>query len=87
MIIIKDKKTISIIKNLKFVEKTENSRKTRILSSFLNAVFTKTVLHGGDYPFTKARLILDRLKMKRYSPLLPNMVKNPNFCQNPFFEN
>ena len=34
-----------------------------------------TVLYGGDYPFSKAKLMLDRLKTKRHSRLLPNIVK------------
>ena len=48
MIIIKNEKSISILKNLEFMENTENSWKTRILSSFLYTVFTHTVLHGDD---------------------------------------
>ena len=36
---------------------------------------TATVLHGGDYPFSQAKLMLDRLKTKRHSTLLPNIVK------------
>ena len=34
-----------------------------------------TVLYGGDYPFSKAKLMLDRLKTKRHSRPLPNIVK------------
>ena len=36
---------------------------------------TATVLYGRDYPFPQAKLMLDRLKTKWHSRLLPNIVK------------
>ena len=35
--------------------------------------FSATVRHGGDYPCSKANLMLDRLKTKRHSTLLSNI--------------
>ena len=41
------------------MKNTENSRKTRTLFSFLYAVFTYTVLHGGDRQNMKEGVELD----------------------------
>ena len=55
---IRNKKTIKIFENLEFMENTENSCKSKIMSSFLFAVFTYTVLHGGDRLIMKEGLEL-----------------------------
>ena len=69
------------------MKNTENSWKTRILSSFLFAVFTQAVPDGGNYPCTIAKLMFDRLKKKWHSTLLHNIVKKTISDKNPFFEN
>ena len=38
-------------------------------------IFAADTVRHGDYPFSKAKLMLDRLKTKRHSTLLPNIVK------------
>ena len=83
MLIINDKMTISILKNLKLMENTENSRKTRILGSFLYAVFTYTVLHGEDRLNMKEGVELDWFLLIRSFQAVPKVTKNtkPRFLK------
>ena len=60
MLIIKDKMMISIFQKSRIHEKTQKiHEKTRILGSFLYAVFRFTVLHGGDRLNMKEGVELD----------------------------
>ena len=74
MVIIKFKSPFRFEKNLEFVENIDNSPKYEILSSILFLVFTGTVWHGQDRTCTKAWVLIDRLKKKRHSQLLPGKV-------------
>ena len=58
------------------MKNTENSRKTRILSSFLYAVFTYTVPHGGDCLIMKEGLELGWFFIIRSFQAVPKVTKN-----------
>ena len=62
------------------MKNTENSRKTRILSSFLYAVFTYTVPHGGDCLIMKEGLELDWFFVIGSFQAVPKTTKITKTC-------
>ena len=58
------------------MKNTENSWKTRILSSFLFAVFTHTELHGENRLYMTEVIKLDRFFVIKSSHALPVIMKN-----------
>ena len=58
------------------MKNTENWWKSKIMSSFLFAVFTYTVLHGGDRLIMKEGLELGWFFIIRSFQAVPKVIKN-----------
>ena len=58
------------------MKNTENWWKSKIMSSFLFAVFTYTVLHGGDRLIMKEGVELGRFFIIRSFQAVPKVIKN-----------
>ena len=66
----------NFLENLEFMENTENSWKTRILSSFLFAVFTQTMPDGENRLDMIENIKLDWFLVIKSSNALPVIIKN-----------